>query len=102
VRHAVYDSSGRYASWLFIRGKPVTTAHDLQLKVGQLREQLIDVMENFGRTNPGIPVQAIMGGLGELLIQFSVGQAGKANTLRLLDHLKEAVEIFGDQISPEH
>lgn len=73
-----------------------------QMKAGELREKMIAVMEEYSRTNPNIPAQVVMAALGELLIQFSVSQAGKANTMRLLSHLGEAVNKFGDQISPHH
>lgn len=78
------------------------TAQELQEKVGTLRTELIDVVEQFADENDGIPAQAVMAGLGELLIQFSVSQAGKAHTLHLLSCLVEVVEMFGDNISPHH
>lgn len=71
------------------------SALEVQNKVGMLRDQLIDVMVRFGSANPGIPAQALMGGLGELLIQFSVGQVGPGMTNKFLDNLKEAIQIFG-------
>jgi len=40
-----------------------------------------------------------MAGLGELLIQYSVGQVGVDKTQSFLDHLKEAVERFGVEIN---
>ncbi len=73
-----------------------------QKKTGELRGHMIDVMEEFGRSNQDIPAQIVMAALGELLVQFSVSQAGTANTLHLLEHLREAVEKFGGQIVPEH
>jgi hypothetical protein len=39
-----------------------------------------------------------MMGVGELLIQFSISQVGKAQTLHLLTSLQEAVHHFNDQI----
>ena len=73
-----------------------------QKKAEELRGLMIDVMEKFSRSNPDVPAQIVMAALGELLIQFSVSQAGPENTMRLLDHLKEAVEKFGGKIAPQH
>lgn len=80
----------------------MASVEDLKDKVNQLTDQLADVMIKFGETNPDIPAQILMGGLGQLLIQFSVSQAGEAHTLLLLEHLKEAVHKFGGRIAPQH
>lgn len=67
----------------------------MRYKATELRNRLIDVMERFGSENPGIPVQVVMAGVGELLIQFSVTQVGPGMTHKFLDDLKEAVHLFG-------
>lgn len=72
-----------------------TSALAMRDKATELRNQLIDVMERFGSENPGIPAQVLMAGLGELLIQFSVGHVGPGMTSKFLDDLKEAVRMFG-------
>ncbi len=71
------------------------SAFALRDKANELRNQMIDVMERFGNENPGIPAQVLMAGLGELLIQFSVGHVGPGMTAKFLDDLKEAVQKFG-------
>lgn len=73
------------------------SALEMRDKVSKLRSELIDVMERFGMENPEIPAQVLMAGLGELLIQFSVGQVGPGMTSNFLDDLKEAVQTFGPE-----
>lgn len=68
---------------------------EIRTKVDQLRTELIDVLMGFGARNPALPAQALMAGLGELLIQFSVSQVGPVMTDKFLDDLKEAVKHFG-------
>lgn len=70
------------------------TAAQMREKVTELRANLIDEVTHFVQANPGMPAQAIMAGLGELLIQFSVGQVGPQMTDKFLDELKEAVRHF--------
>ena len=74
---------------------PPASALAMRDKATELRNQMIDVMERFGNENPGIPAQVLMAALGELLIQFSVGQVGPGMTSKFLDDLKEAVRKFG-------
>jgi len=73
-----------------------------QQKATEFRGQLIDVLEKFLEKNPDIPAQVLMGSIGELLIKFSMSQAGKAHTLRLISYLAEAVEHFEDTLSSRH
>jgi hypothetical protein len=70
-----------------------------QKETATLVSQLIDTLADFGESNPDIPAQVMMGALGELLVNFSVTQAGTENTIRLLVHLKEAVELHGQNIA---
>lgn len=74
---------------------PLTSALAMRDKAAELRNQMINVMDHFINENPDIPVQVLMAGLGELLIQFSVGQVGSGMTIKFLDDLKEAVQRFG-------
>lgn len=85
-----------------LEGEQMTEAQEWQEKAGELRVQMIDAMEAFSRDNPGIPAQIVMAALGELLIQFSVSQTGPAHTMRLLEHLREAVVKFSGKIAPQH
>jgi len=70
------------------------TAADVQAKVQALRGQLVEVVIPFAEQNPDLPAQAIMAGLGELLIQLSVQQVGPQLTLKFLGDLQEAVRRF--------
>lgn len=78
------------------------TPEELRVKTEQLNERLIEVMIKFGEENPQIPAQILMAGLGQLLIQFSISQAGEAHTLLLIEELKGAVLRFGGRIAPQH
>ncbi len=78
------------------------TAEELQHVAGLLRSQCLDTITSFACNHPDIPAQAVMISLGELLIQFSVSQVGKAHTLHLLTSLQEAVHHFNDQIVSQH
>ena len=80
----------------------MSQAQEWQEKARELRIQMIDAMEAFSSDNPDIPAQIVMAALGELLIQFSVAQTGQANTMHLLEHLREAVVRFGGKIAPQH
>lgn len=70
------------------------TPAELQTSVQHLRDELLDVLTAYGEKNPHIPAQALMAGIGELLIQVSVGQVGPGMTLKFLDDLKQAVQHF--------
>ena len=80
----------------------MATILDINEKVNSLRSELIDVMERFSIANPDMPAQAVMAGLGELLIQFSMSQVGAASTQTFLGHLNEAVRVFEERIAPQH
>jgi hypothetical protein len=80
----------------------MSQAKEWQENAGELRGQMIDVIEAFSRDNPNVPAQIVMAALGELLIQFSVSQTGPANTMHLLEHLRDAVVTFGGKIAPQH
>lgn len=71
------------------------TPQELQILVQELRDELLDVVIAHGEKHPQIPAQALMAGLGELLLQVSVGQVGPGMTLKFLDDLKQAVQRFG-------
>lgn len=66
----------------------------IESKVGELRSELIEVMQQFSLRNPDLPAQAIMAGLGELLLQFSYSQVGPNMTDKFLDELKQALQRF--------
>jgi len=70
------------------------TVHELQAKVSELRKGLFEAIDEFILRNPQIPAQIIMAGLGELFVQFSVGQVGPQITDQLLDQLKAAVRQY--------
>lgn len=71
------------------------TPDDLRQLVSKLQADLADVLLKYGERHPDIPAQVLMAGLGELLINFSISQAGSQVTLCLLDRLKEAVIYQG-------
>ena len=68
------------------------TQSELKVVVQTLRDELLDVLIAHGEKNPKIPAQALIAGLGELLIQVSVGQIGPSMTLKLLDDLKQVIQ----------
>lgn len=70
------------------------TAAEVQAKVQDLREKLIEVVIPFAEANQNLPAQAIMAGMGELLIQLSVPQVGPQLTIKFLGELQEAVQRF--------
>lgn len=80
----------------------LTSGH-VRAKVEELRGRLFDdALTPFINANPNVPAQAVMLGLGELLVQFSLGQVGIGETQRLLDELKRAVDKFGQKVAPQH
>jgi hypothetical protein len=85
-----------------VEGKQMSRVEKWQKKTAALNSQLVDTLVAFAEANPDIPVQIMTAALGELLVNFSVSQVGTANTSRLLDYLKEAVEGQGQKIAPQH
>ncbi len=67
----------------------------LQGQVAILQGQLEDVLLRFAEANQTLPAQALIAGIGQLLVQFSVSQIGPQLTQKFLDDLKEAVRTFG-------
>ncbi len=83
-----------------MQAKPIPlTAADIQAKVQTLRDKLVDVVIPFAEENPGLPTQAIMAGLGELLIQLSIAQVGPQLTVNFLGDLQEAVRRFSPSVN---
>lgn len=80
----------------------MATTEELRESVGILRSNCLHTITDFVDNHPNIPAQAVMIGLGELLIQFSVSQVGKAHTLHLLAALRDAVHNFAEQIATQH
>ncbi|MES2832470.1 MAG: hypothetical protein V4695_10805 [Pseudomonadota bacterium] len=78
------------------------TAEELRRVSEVLRLQCVDTVTKFVYKHPDLPAQAVMISLGELLIQFSVSQVGKADTLNLLAALQETVHHFGDRLVSQH
>lgn len=78
---------------------PTLTAAEVQAKVQTLRDKLVDVVIPFAEENPNLPAQAIMAGLGELLIQLSIPQVGPRLTLKFLGDLQEAVRRFSPGVN---
>jgi hypothetical protein len=70
------------------------TTAEVKAAVQALRTQLVDVVIPFAENNPHLPAQAIMAGVGELLIQMSVPQVGPQLTIKFLGELQEAVRRF--------
>ena len=75
------------------------TADEVQAKVQTLRDKLVEVVLPFAEENPELPAQAIMAGLGELLIQLSVPQVGPQMTVKFLGDLQEAVRRFSPSVN---
>jgi hypothetical protein len=83
---------------LSIKNIPLT-ADEVQAKVQTLRDKLVEVVLPFAEENPELPAQAIMAGLGELLIQLSVPQVGPQMTVKFLGDLQEAVRRFSPSVN---
>lgn len=75
------------------------TAESVKAKVEELRGMLIDVIVPFAEANSDLPTQAIMLGLGELLLQISVQQVGPEMTQQFFADLQEAARRFGPQVN---
>jgi hypothetical protein len=56
------------------------TAAEVERKLRALRDKLVDVVVPFAEANPNLPAQAIVAGLGELLIQISVADGATTDS----------------------
>ena len=70
---------------------PSFTDAELFQKKIELKAMLVNVVDQFGSNNPGLPVHVLMGVLGEVLIQVSVSQSSAEHTMVLLGHLQDVV-----------
>jgi len=78
------------------------SSEEAQSLVFELRGRVLDVVEELALSHPGIPVQAVLAGLGEVFLQLALTHLGPMNTLQLIEHLREAAYRFGNQAVTEH
>ena len=74
----------------------------IQLTVIELRSRILDVVEEFARSHPGVSVQAVLASIGEVFLQLALTHLGPKSTLQFIEHLWEAAGRFGDQVATEH
>ncbi|MBC3832423.1 hypothetical protein H8K33_13030 [Undibacterium amnicola] len=68
---------------------------DLKAASNDIKLICLDAVTKFAHQNPNVPAQAVMIGVGELLIQFSVSHTGCEKTIHLLNSLRDAVVHLG-------
>lgn len=67
------------------------SVNELKAASNDVKLICLDAVTKFAHQNPHVPAQAVMIGVGELLVQFSVSHVGSDHTVHLLNSLRDAV-----------
>ena len=67
------------------------SSEELRVASNKIRLICLDAVTTFAQQNPDIPAQAVMIGVGEFLVQFSVSHVGSGSTIHLLSSLQDIV-----------
>lgn len=73
---------------------------ELKAASNDIRLICLDAVTTFASQNPDVPAQAVMIGVGELLVQFSMSHVGSRSTIHLLSSLQDIVNHLDARNSP--